>query len=345
MQIRSEPVDVELSVNEAGQAFLQKATEKGLELNLHTNIPGILMSDEIRIRQILVNLISNAVKFTSQGYVKVSVYCDDKAGNKISVIFEVEDTGIGIPGDQQKVIFESFRQQDGKADREYEGTGLGLSITKRLVEMMNGKISVESEVGRGSKFKVLFSQVQVVGKTELADIFYESSEIPVEFKPSEIMAVDDTEYNIELVKKHLEHTYITVTEANSGDIFLDMLKIENPDVILMDLKMPDKDGYEVTQYIKNDEKYKDIPVIALAGSITREEEKKIRTLFDGYLGKPVNKTQLISELKRFLPYTKAAENPVKEQQSEAVSEETKVHMPSNNYGNGNFVYAHMEGYK
>ncbi len=339
MEIRSEPVDIEQLLNEVGQIFLQKVTEKGLEFKLHTdrNIPGILLSDEIRIRQVLINLLTNAVKFTSHGYIKVSVYCcDEKKGNKdnlgsgnnlFSVIFEVEDTGIGIPDDRQKLIFESFRQQDGRKDRGYEGTGLGLSITKRLVEMLNGKIFVESEIGQGSKFKVVFSHVQVVEKTELAEISFESTDIHVEFDPSVIIMVDSIDYNIKTVKKHLEHTDITIIEANNSEIFLNMLEMENPDVILMDLKMPDKDSYEVTQYVKNNKEYKNIPVIALTASITREEETKVRTLFDGYLGKPVNKTQLISELKRFLPHKTATDNLVKEQQSEPISEEIKARLP------------------
>ncbi len=342
LDIQPEPEDIKMILKEIEPVFLQKFHEKevAFKLEISDNMPTGLLLDEIRIRQVLTNLIGNAIKFTSQGYVKVSVYCtaktsetfdDSEHPDKTDVIIEVEDSGIGIPKDQQGVIFESFRQQDGQKTRKFGGTGLGLAITQRLVDMMSGTISVQSEVDKGTRFRIVLSDVGVVKRSHVTEKSKEHDEIIVEFEPATIMLVDDIDYNREIVKGYLEHTDFTITEADNGDFALKLLETQKPDLILMDLRMPGKSGYEVTELIKKDGTLKDLPVIALTASAMKDNEERINILFDGYLRKPVSEDQLLSELKRFLAHkaeVKQNLNMENSQESEqAVPEETKAHLP------------------
>ncbi|MCP4104203.1 MAG: response regulator [Desulfobacteraceae bacterium] len=311
LEIQPEPVNIKRALNEIEQIFLHKFQEKGIDffLNISEQMPEAMILDEVRIRQILLNLIGNAVKFTSRGYVKLSAYCTaseklsngEQAPDKSDIVFEVEDTGIGIPQDQQELIFESFRQQDGQKARKYGGTGLGLTITKKLAEMMNGDISVKSEADRGSTFKVVLFDVGIVEQTDFEDDF-PVQDICIEFEPAEIMIVDDIDNNRYLIKEYLRDRNFTILEADSGEFALKLLEKEKPDLILMDLKMPGKSGYEVTEFIKKNNELKDMPVIALTASAMKHMEEKVDKLFEGYLRKPINEKQLLSELKRFLPY-------------------------------------------
>ncbi|MCP4401389.1 MAG: PAS domain S-box protein [bacterium] len=342
LEIQPKPVHIANLLKEISPIFWQKFREKEIEFTIDASdaLPAGLLLDEIRIGQILVNLIDNAIKFTSQGYVNVSAYHRPPSVNslsrgetqeRITLVLEIEDSGIGIPDDQQAVVFESFRQQDGQKAREYGGTGLGLTITKRLVELMRGSISVESEVGKGSLFRVVFPDVEVTDTFPVLEKFSELEGIYIDFEPAMILVVDDIVSNRELVKGYLKSTHVTVIEANSGDMALELLNINTPDVILMDLRMPGKSGYEVTAILKKDAAFTQIPVIAITASAMKQEETKIRALFDGYLRKPVNRTQLLSELKHFLPHTiEQFVEPQKELLTEAeasIPEEAKKRLP------------------
>ncbi len=339
MEIQPEPVNIRQLLNEIGQVFSHKFKEKGVTFKSETdkNIPGAFLLDEIRIRQVLINLIGNAIKFTSEGYVKVSVYENLEGFEDLqdlqgitNLVFDIEDTGIGIPKGQQELIFESFRQQDGQKARKYGGTGLGLAITERLIKMMNGTISVQSEVNQGTTFRIVFFDVEVVRESDITWDSPEAEDIHVEFEQAEIMVVDDIDYNRELVKGYLEATDFTIIEANSGEFALDLLGTEKPDLILMDIRMPGKTGYEVTETIKKSDELKHIPVIALTASVMKEEEKQIVRLFDGYLRKPLSKKQLISELKRFLPHRiEDTGNSFKQftGTEETIMDEAKAHLP------------------
>ncbi|MCP4348469.1 MAG: PAS domain S-box protein [Desulfobacterales bacterium] len=337
LEIQSEPVSVRNLLHEVRMVFLHKLKEKGIELHTHisSTIPTGLLMDEVRIRQILINLVGNAIKFTYRGCITVSVYCDNETGekNRISPVFEVKDTGIGIYKDQYELIFENFRQQDGQKTRKYGGTGLGLAITKRLAEMMNGTITVESEVGRGSIFRVMFSDVEIVKVSDKARKISDPEDINIEFEPAAILVVDDIHYNREIIKGFLDNTPFSVFEAEDGEEALDMLgilydedpefaldpdsRISKPDLILMDMKMPGKSGYEVTELIKNSDELKHIPVIAVTASAMKETEEILNFLCDGCVVKPFGKAELISELKRHLPYEVQGEKPCEEKKAAA----------------------------
>ena len=321
MELQFIPVNIEELLSEFKIIFTQKVREKGLEFKteISETMPKIVLIDGLRLRQILFNLIGNSIKFTHSGYIKISALddYDDVLEDCVNLILEIEDTGIGIPKEQQDIIFEAFRQQDGQSTRKYGGTGLGLTITRKLVEKMNGAISVQSEQGKGSIFRIILNSVKLISKHETNRLMMETEEPEIEFLPASLLLVDDVEYNRDLIKNHVEKFDFKIIEAENGDEALERLEIFKPDLILMDMRMPGKGGFETTQIIKKDENLKDIPVVAFTASVMKESEAKIISFFDGYLRKPVSKSSLFFELKRFLKYRtiKNAGKQMEEKQS------------------------------
>lgn len=309
LELQYSIVDIETILEEIKNIFSQKIEEKGLEfiLDINPNVPTELFLDEVRFRQILFNVVGNAVKFTDNGYIKVSVshYFDIK--NDMQLILSIEDTGIGMPKDQQEIIFQAFRQQSGQSIREYGGTGLGLAITKRLIDKMNGTITVESDVDQGSKFNIVLFNIDVVIDYDKPAPEKEEDLSNIIFHPAKLLLVDDFEYNRKLVKDFLAQTKIQITEAMNGEEALERLTKERPDIILMDLKMPVKDGFETTGVIKNDSKLKGIPIIAFT-ALDQMQRKQLQ-LLDGYLIKPISRKKLYNQLKKYLPYDEFVKTP------------------------------------
>ena len=308
LELQHNTVNIEAILSEIQDLLFRKIREKNIDLRkeVTANIPDKLVMDTVRIRQILINLVGNAVKFTHKGYVKISAYGNyaDKDKTRFNLYIDIEDTGIGIPKDQQTRIFESFRQQEGQNSCTYGGTGLGLTITKKLTEMMNGNISLQSNLGKGSLFKVYLPDLEVVDEPNIIQNITELESIKnIEFEPAALLLVEDVDYNRALIKGFLKNSKITILEAENSEQTFNILNKYKSDLILMDLKLPGKNGYEITKLIKQDKRFQNLPVIALTASVMKDSEKKINTLFDGYLRKPVNKRQFISELKKFLPYT------------------------------------------
>ncbi|MCP4350310.1 MAG: response regulator [Desulfobacterales bacterium] len=356
LEIQPSSVNIKDLLHEIRHIFIKRSQEKEIEFNLNIdeNIPERLFLDEIRMRQVLINLIENAIKFTSEGYVSVfvSVNNNNIEAGRTNLILKVEDSGIGIPTYQHGQIFESFRQQDGQKTRKYGGTGLGLAITKRLVEMMNGKISVQSEVNAGARFRVYITGVEI-DNSLITEDSSKSDELSVEFEPATILLVDDVHSNRELIKGFLEHTDFSIIESEDGEKALCLLgkqkcetcdipgkpirdnaKRLEPGLILMDLKLPGISGYKVTEVIKSDDALRHLPVVALTASVMKETEIKTIQLFDGYLRKPVKKAQLISELKKFLPYKpeikeEKSDEPAKNSKNpeQTISEQAKMRLP------------------
>ncbi|MDM8536961.1 ATP-binding protein [Desulfobacterales bacterium HSG17] len=334
LDILIEPIIIMDLLDEVRSIFMNKFLEKNIELKIEIErfMPEILFMDEVKVRQILVNLVGNSLKFTPKGYVKIFAgYTKDRENdsNLSHLVLEVEDTGIGIPKEQQSVIFKRFKQQEGQNTKEYGGTGLGLTISSRLVEMMNGRISLESELGKGSCFKIEFSDIKFKDekKTEIFNLV--SDYKYVIFDPADIMIVDDIDYNRELIKGYLQDTSISIIDAHCGQYALDMFQMGHiPRLILMDLRMPGKDGYEITKKIKDNEKYKNIPVIACTAAAMKDDEERIKDLFDGYLRKPIGRSQLIEELKKFLPYkNKAKEQDNWKSKPPTIREPVKTSLP------------------
>ncbi|MCK5075150.1 MAG: response regulator, partial [Calditrichia bacterium] len=213
------------------------------------------------------------------------------------------DTGIGIPEMDQMNIFDSFSQHHSQIDKEYGGSGLGLSITKRLVEMMNGKISLNSEFGKGSLFEITLYDVKISS----GGIYQKEEKIldinNLSFEPATVLIVDDVESNRTFIKELLTEMKLNVLEAANGQNALLIAEESKPAIIIMDIRMPVMDGFEATERLKSNLCTKDIPVIALsASSKITERDKMIKLGFDGYLSKPVRIYNLINELTHFLKF-------------------------------------------
>lgn len=308
MDITYEPIDVTQAVREVAAMFSAKVQEKNLQLRVESDVstPVGMMLDEIRLRQILFNLVGNAVKFTDRGSITIRMRTErTEQQGKIRLQLDVEDTGIGIPEAQQQAVFEAFRQQEGQSARKYGGTGLGLTITKRLVEMMNGKITLHSEHGRGSRFTVVFDSVETIELGKLYASNDAANASDVRFNVPKILVVDDVQLNRELVAGLLANSNVHIIEAVNGKIAVEACLEHAPDLILMDLLMPEMDGYEATRIIKGNDRTKATPIIALTASAMKEDMATIDSLCDGYLRKPITKQELVSELMKFLPHTLA----------------------------------------
>jgi len=306
MKIKLAPVNPKNIFNELEQIFSASIRKKNLEfiLDVDENIPTALLLDETRLRQVLLNLMGNAVKFTDKGSITLQVkksYSDITDGSRLNLIIAIKDTGIGIPQNQYTSIFESFKQQSGQSDRKYGGTGLGLSITKKLVEIMKGKISVSSVVGKGSTFMVELFDVDLAASSEL---ILEETNVHVPdsiFEEAQILVVDDVESNRLLLKEMLTKKGLKVISAENGYEATTISEEIEIDVIIMDIRMPVMDGYEACEIIKSKDTTKNIPVIALSASTfgTSKEDERVK-FFDAYLPKPVSSKQLIDELKKYL---------------------------------------------
>ena len=324
LEIRLKPMDIRNVVNEVRGTFLTMCLNKGIEIRteIGDSVPDALMMDETRFRQVLNNLAGNAVKFTDNGFVRISLRSSDilisENGRKtVNLFLEVEDSGIGVPEDQLATIFMAFRQRRGQETERYGGTGLGLAITKKLVGLMNGDISVESTEGKGSAFRIIFYEVGIADQEAEEDKVPRPGPIGAELKPATIMIVDDASLNRSLLKGFLEGSPISIIEAESGDEALALLQPGKPggktrklpDLIFMDIRMPGKDGYETTEIIKRDDRLRRIPVIAFSASAMKSDAILIKSLFDDYLQKPITGAKLVSVLKKHIRKEPAKNGP------------------------------------
>ncbi len=303
LELHYSPINIEVLLNEVKEIFSEKVLEKGLSiiLKIDKNVPRIVNFDEVRFRQILFNLVGNAIKFTDKGFVRIQISASSIKNNFMNLILQIKDTGIGIPKDQQDIIFESFSQQRGQDKKNYGGTGLGLAITKRLAEQMNGKIELKSKPGKGAIFTITFKNIETADKEMVTTQSQPPEDEDIIFIGSRILIVDDYDYNRELIKIFAENKQLEFIDAKTGKEALEKLT-EKPDLIIMDVKLPDESGYEITRKIKNSDRYKDIPVIAFTATIIKEDQEDYINLFDGLLSKPMDIKNLMAIFKRFLPY-------------------------------------------
>lgn len=305
LDIQNESVNILSLVSDINHVFAIKASLKNLELSIvsDSELPEFLYLDQTRLRQILFNLIGNGIKFTITGGVSVEItFNKQKPFTKtIDLIIHVKDTGIGIRKQQQQIIFEPFVQQEGQSTRKYFGTGLGLSISKRLVEMMNGSISVESEQGKGSVFTVYLHDVGILqnNSREKSNDNLQS----ICFHGSKVLLAEDMKANQLVIKGYLRKFDLELIIAKNGKYAIEQTQQHNPDIILMDIYMPEMDGITAAKQIKHSN-MRHIPIIALTVSTDYESEENIYEYFDKYLTKPVTKELLIKTLCEFIPYTR-----------------------------------------
>ncbi len=305
LEIRPETVHLKTIFDEIQSIFSLKTREKGVQLQTHidANIPAIVLIDGTRLRQILFNLVGNAVKFTHKGSISVllTTVVKERAESKtLDLLVEVRDTGIGIPPEIRQRIFELFHQQN---PQYFGGTGLGLTIARRLVVMMNGTISVESTVDEGTVFQVSLPGVSVVNAEEVIIEEKETFDMPIHFNGATILLVEDNASNKDVVRTYVSPYNLRLIEAENGQEAIRVLKQTRPDLILMDIQMPVMDGDEVTKIIKGDQNLREIPVVALTAYAMKEQREQFQELFDAYLSKPIFKAELIATFAKFLPHT------------------------------------------
>ncbi|NQZ57593.1 MAG: response regulator, partial [Lentisphaeraceae bacterium] len=289
--------------------FSRKISQKGLNfiMDVDKKLPKALILDETRLRQILFNLIGNAIKFTKEGYVKLSVRHQENLNDQshLTLCFSIEDTGVGIPIENRTKIFEAFEQQKGQSHAEFGGTGLGLAISKRLAQLMNGDITIIDGSEGGVIFQVTLNDIEVAVNAPDAIDTEKPTDI-ISFDNAKILIADDVPLNRELLANYLAGYSFTIMQAENGLECVTLVKKNPPDLILMDMKMPVMDGFEATAIIKGDEATKHIPIIAVTASAMKQSEEEIRNVCDSYLRKPLSRMALIQEISHFLKHTKAS---------------------------------------
>ena len=297
------------------ETFMEStAKKKNLEFKIikQDGLANNIYTDPVRLRQCLINLISNAIKFTTKGHVHLSVSTD----NSEDIRFCVEDTGIGIPQDKQHLIFDSFSQADGSTTRQFGGTGLGLAITKKLTILLGGSIEVESKTGEGSTFTIILPAItekQISSKNKGSIVNTENTpNKPQADQPTlkgNVLVAEDNASNQMLIKILLEKLGMTVTIVEDGEQAVEAALSHPFDIILMDMQMPKMNGYEATEALRT-QKF-DVPIIALtANAMKGDAEKCITAGCNGYMPKPVNKDLLHDMLVEHLS-GKGAKSPQK----------------------------------
>ncbi len=307
MELQYSALSLQSLVKELQTLFSQKIIEKGLEfiIELDEDLPPSLILDETRLRQIFINLIGNALKFTSDGRITLSItydYSTTTTASKVDITFKLSDTGIGIPDDQHEQIFRTFEQVSGQKNHEYGGTGLGLAITQKITTLMNGTIGVKSSVGEGTTFTLFIPEIEVAaGITSSALGEKPFNHKDIEFDPASILIVDDIDYNREIISHFLSSWNFELFTASNGEECIESVHKLNPDLIILDMKMPVMNGYEAAQILKNDPQTAAIPILVITASALKQDEEIIEKLCDGYLRKPVSRKELIQEVQRFIP--------------------------------------------
>ncbi len=280
-----------------------QADEKGIELSLRLedDVPDQYNGDTLRLQQILMNLVGNAIKFTTEGFVSVTCRCTESSGERTELTFEIADSGIGIPPDRMDRIFSRFQQADGSVTRRYGGTGLGLAISKGLVELMGGLIRAESTVGEGTtiSFTVPLQAINTMPPPPAA----ETGQAPSSGaqKPLQVLLAEDNKVNRVVAMRMLQKLGHEVEHAENGEEALALLQKKTFDLILMDIQMPVLDGLSATRRIREgDDPQKAIPIIALtAHAMKSDRERCLEAGMDDYMTKPLNKKSLQTLLERW----------------------------------------------
>ncbi|MDI5950119.1 response regulator [Flavobacterium yafengii] len=295
MTFEKTPFKMKSSIAAMLHLFETKIQEKNLKLikEYDNKIPDVLVGDPIRLHQIILNLVSNAVKFTSKGKITVSVDLLHEDDDKVILKFAVTDTGIGISEEKIGTIFENFQQASSGTSRLYGGTGLGLAIVKQLIEPQSGTIRVNSTIHKGSTFSFTLPFQKTNSNVELEN---ELAEIDSEMKNIKVLVVEDIALNQLLMKTLLDDFGFELDIAENGKIAIEKLQEKDYDIILMDLQMPEMNGFEATIYIRNT-MHSTIPIIALTADVTTVDLDKCKAVgMNDYIAKPVDETVLYNKI-------------------------------------------------
>ncbi len=299
------PFDIHEIIHDLVTLHALKAEQKGvlLRYNFAQDIPKILRGDPTRLRQILLNLVSNALKFTQQGQINIEVSSLTRSETRIDLKIEVKDTGIGIPVDVQADLFKAFTQADGSTTRKYGGTGLGLAIVSQLVNMMNGELGLESTAGEGSNFWFIVP-LEISHLSKKTRPFMVKA-VTVEPLSGKVLLVEDNLVNQLVASKMLEKIGLTTTLANNGKAALKCFETDSFDLVLMDCQMPEMDGFEATHQLRaqgvRSSTQLSLPIIAMTANVMEGDKKCcLDAGMDDYLAKPVKLDELESVIRRWL---------------------------------------------
>jgi len=296
IQFSERDIDLRYFLKNLRLANRIRAEEKGntIKLMMDDDIPNFVKGDDLRLGQILNNLISNAVKFTKNGTVIIAATLVKRAQDFVEINFEVADTGIGIPEDKQKLIFERFTQANNNITREYGGSGLGLTIIKRLLLLQGSEIKLTSEVGKGSKF---YFNLKFKTSSAKSIVEAESDNGKTDLNNLSILLVEDVEFNIFVAEMMLQNWNAKVFKAENGLVAIEMVQANKFDLILMDIQMPIMDGYTATMEIRKFDS--STPIIALTASLSIDIQEKATSVgMNGYITKPFNPNELFDIIKK-----------------------------------------------
>jgi signal transduction histidine kinase/DNA-binding NarL/FixJ family response regulator len=304
MSLYPEPTDLREICDFIRTLFSEPAAKRNVTLECHItdDLPHAIMIDRIRFRQILANLVGNAVKFTDHGQIDVRFDWKKEPAGRMLLIVEVQDSGVGIPPDKLDVIFKPFIQSGAHREKEKQGTGLGLSIVKHLTEAMGGAVTVDSVMGQGSIFQVRFPNIPISARLAASGKLVPSAKVDFnELRPATLLVVDDNETNCQLIAGMFAGSHHRLFFGSNGEEAVAKASKFKPDVILMDIRMPGMNGHEALAAIRKFAGLELTPSIAITASALQEEENSLKKTFSGYLRKPFSQRQLFDELSEFLP--------------------------------------------
>lgn len=313
MELRPEPTDPREICEFIMTIFGEPARKRNikLECKVAEDLPRAFLLDRVRLRQILVNLVGNAVKFTDHGHIYTTVTWEKqaKSSSRITLVIEVQDTGVGIPRNKLDAIFKPFVQAGVHRDKEKAGTGLGLAIVQRLTRLMGGTVAVASVPGQGSAFHLRFPDVPVSARLPILDQADSDGVTNFnELRPAKILIVDDNEQNCNLVAGMFLGSHHKLEFGIDGREAVEKALSFRPDILLIDVRMPNVDGRQALEEVRKTPDIQLLPVIAVTASNLLDEQKDLQEKFSGYLRKPFTRRKLFNELAQFLPRSDRSEN-------------------------------------
>jgi len=315
LELYAQTTDIRYLIHDVESIFRLEAHKKNLDLivSIADSLPVNLFLDEMKIRQVLLNLCSNAIKFTEKGFVKISVKAENIGKETADLLIQVQDSGKGVDPEFHDKIFNLFEQQDAAISRHYGGTGLGLAISQQIVHLMNGHIELKSEVDKGSIFTVHIPGVPL--SHEKAEMRPLKELVPgsLIFEPATLLIVDDTPSNILVLNGILEEFPFDILKAEDGQQALALMDKNKIDLVFMDIRMPVMDGMEAIRIIREHPEWSHIPVIALTASVNEYKEKHFKQKgFNAFVRKPATTKTLMAVLGRFLKYKLREKEATKE---------------------------------
>lgn len=328
LELEFAPTSIQKLFAEMESIFIGTLAQKDVAFHKQVapSVPEYLLLDPHRLRDALMNFCSNACKFTSEGEVTLRAEAiHNESHGTIDLKLHITDTGKGIAKADFERIFKPFEQSQGQKFNEYGGTGLGLSITRQFIELMNGHIDVQSKLGFGSHFTVTLKNIEIVESANVEETHAKLDFNLVTFAPAKILLADDITYNREVIISFLEHWPFTITQATNGIEALKCCESEDFDIILLDIKMPEMDGYETSERLRSQAKTASIPIIAVTSSVLKQNVSKVLAHCDMYLAKPLTKAALVKALMNYLEYRQEEAKPLS---ASLVQTESSHHQPN-----------------